>query len=108
MNHRILTFGIIILFLCFFGSFTGVPNIFDNQENFSCSFGGVLADSSIVPEITGLSMTVPDHVPAGTYLRIVDILRLVGKNGKGKFCSCSGTDCPATFINIAIQDHNLL
>lgn len=85
MNHRILTFGIIILFLCFFGSFTGVPNIFDNQENFSCSFGGVLADSSIVPEITGLSMTVPDHVPAGTYLRIVDILRNQGLHASGPF-----------------------
>jgi hypothetical protein len=85
MNHRILIFGIIILFLCFFSSFPTISSIFENQENYSCSFGGVRADTGIDPEITGLSMNLPEHVQAGTYLRIVDILRNQGLHASGPF-----------------------
>jgi len=43
MNHRILTFGIIILFLSFISTFPEIFYIFTDQEHFSCSFGGVRA-----------------------------------------------------------------
>jgi len=83
MNHNLRIFSFIIISLCFISSFTVIPIISGNEEIFSFSLVGVQADDSIVPEIFGMSMTLPESVQAGTYLRVVDVIRNQGALSTG-------------------------
>ncbi len=74
-----------IISLCFLSSFSFIPTISGNLEKLSFSSGGVQADDSIVPEIVGISMTLPENVQAGTYLRVVDVIRNQGSLSSGPF-----------------------
>lgn len=85
MNHRLRIFCFMIISLCFLSSFSFIPTISGNLEKLSFSSGGVQADDSIVPDIAGISMTLPESVQAGTYLRVVDVIRNQGSLSSGPF-----------------------
>lgn len=92
MNYRSSFFGVILFSICLFCfCITGSPGI-DFQGQFVLSSGSVTADT-ILPRITGLSMNLPQTVQAGTYLRLVDIIRNDGTSTTGPF-----------FITYMLQD----
>ncbi|HOJ95391.1 MAG TPA: CARDB domain-containing protein [Methanospirillum sp.] len=92
MNYGSFSFGLILFSICLFCFCITVSPGSVFQGQFILSSGSVTADN-ILPRITGLSMNIPHSVQAGTYLRLVDIIRNDGTSPSGPF-----------FINYILED----
>ena len=95
MDNRTHIFTILIIFLCLFCPVSLIPAELIGKEFPGFSNICVKADENLIPDIIGVSMKLPDIVYAGTYLRVIDIVRSQEKLPTGTFS-----------INYILEDSN--
>ncbi len=84
MNYRRYILYFIFISLCFFSPLSLTYESDTGKEVLKLSGLFVKADDSL-SDITGLSMKLPEDVLAGTYLRVIDIIRNQGRLSTGPF-----------------------